>query len=84
MGDDEAKVKGIVEASFPGLDETIADYLVSVLSDDPRQAVRPHTYTCLPTYVDASIDQLSQPIHHHTPLNPHRPETWRRPWGPSS
>lgn len=36
---DEAKVKGIVEAVFKGLDETVSEYLVSVLSDDPHLGV---------------------------------------------
>lgn len=40
MGDDGAKVKGIVESVFKGLDETISEYMVSVLSDDPHQSVR--------------------------------------------
>lgn len=92
MGDDGAKVKGIVEATFPGLDETIADYLVSVLSDDPRQAVRAymHTYiymrTMPPTHqssilgVDPTHSIPSHPIPSSTP----RSATWRRPWGPSS
>lgn len=39
MGDDGAKVKGIVESVFKGLDETVSEYLVSVLSDDPHQPV---------------------------------------------
>lgn len=37
---DGAKVKGIVETVFKGLDETVSEYLVSLLSDDPHLGVR--------------------------------------------
>lgn len=84
MGDDGAKVKGIVEASFPGLDETIADYLVSVLSDDPRQAVSTCAYVRWHDADDRSLNPYTHPIHHPTQPTPHRPGIWRRPWGPSS
>ncbi len=36
---DQAKVQGIVETVFKGLDETVSEYLVSVLADDPHLEV---------------------------------------------
>lgn len=39
MGDDGAKVKGIVESVFQGLDETISEYMTSVLAEDPHLSV---------------------------------------------
>lgn len=38
---DGARVKGIVETVFKGLDETVSEYLVSLLSDEPHLGVRP-------------------------------------------
>lgn len=83
MGDDGAKVKGIVESVFKGLDETISEYMVSVLSDDPHQSVSLR-YLWDPGWSGAALDEMGNRIGMHVrtythPMPPPRPRSTDRP-----
>lgn len=73
MAESKEKVAGVLGTVLKGLDEQIAEYLSSVLEEDPLQKVR----------MQGGKDLLSSIILSSLWYEHARQKTWRLAWDPS-